>query len=70
VDRYPAARFSHVVYGTPGSRLAAVVRLAAERHAGYVYVTDLAGRNPYRALPRYWPAENAMVAKACPARAR
>jgi hypothetical protein len=65
VDRYPAARFSHVVYGTPGSRLAAVVRLAAARHAGYVYVTDLAGRNPYRALPRYWPAENAMVATAC-----
>lgn len=67
VDRYPAARFSHVVYGTPGSRLAAAVRLAAERHAGYVYVTDLAGRNPYRALPGYWAAEAAMVAATCPA---
>jgi len=65
VHRYPAARFWHVVYGTPGSRLTAVVRLAAERHAGYVYVTDLAGRNPYRALPGYWAAEDALVATAC-----
>jgi len=65
VDRYPAERFSHVVYGTPGSRLPAVVRLAAQRHAGYLYVTDLAGRNPYRALPGYWAAENAMVATSC-----
>jgi Spherulation-specific family 4 len=67
VDRYPAARFSHVVYGTPRSRLAEALRLAAARHAGYVYVTNLAGRNPYRALPGYWAAEDAMVAAACPA---
>jgi spherulation-specific family 4 protein len=66
-DRYPADRFSHVVYGTPGSHLGATLRLAAARHAGYVYVTDLAGRNPYRALPRYWAAEDALIATACPA---
>jgi hypothetical protein len=65
VHRYPAARFSQVVYAAPGRHLAEVLRLAAARHAGYVYVTDLAGRNPYRALPGYWPAENAMVAAAC-----
>lgn len=67
VDRYPATRFSHVVYATPGPRLAEALRLAALRHAGYVYVTDMAGRNPYRALPAYWATEDAMVAK-CPAR--
>ena len=65
VDRYPAGRFSHVVYATPGSRLAEVLRLALRRHAGYVYVTDMAGRNPYRSLPRYWPAENAYAADMC-----
>jgi hypothetical protein len=67
VRRYPAARFAQVVYATPGARLAKALRLAAARHAGYVYVTDMAGRNPYRALPGYWAAENAMVAAACPA---
>jgi hypothetical protein len=66
VERYPAARFSQVVYATPGPRLAEVLRLAALRHAGYIYVTDMAGRNPYRALPAYWATEDAMVAK-CPA---
>jgi len=65
VDRYPAARFSHVVYATPGSRLAEALRLALRRHAGYVYVTDMAGPNPYRALPRYWAAENAYAADMC-----
>ena len=65
VGRYPAARFSHVVYATPGSRLAAALRLAVARHAGYVYVTDMAGRNPYRSLPRYWAAENAYAADMC-----
>ena len=33
--------------------------------SGYVYVTDLAGRNPYRSLPRYWAAENAAAAAMC-----
>ncbi len=65
VDRYPAARFSHVVYATPGSRLAGALRLALRRHAGYVYVTDKAGRNPYRSLPRYWAAEDAYAAGMC-----
>lgn len=65
VDRYPAARFSHVVYATPGARLAGALRLALRRHAGYVYVTNMAGPNPYRSLPRYWAAENADAAGIC-----
>jgi hypothetical protein len=63
--RYPADRFSHVVYATPGPRLAEALRLAAGRHAGYVYITDKAGPNPYRSLPGYWAAENAIVAAVC-----
>ena len=65
VARYPAARFAHVVYATPGARLAETLRLALRRHAGYVYVTSMAGRNPYRSLPHYWAAEDAMAAKVC-----
>jgi len=67
VHRYPAARFAQIVYATPAAHLSLALRLAAARHAGYVYVTDRAGRNPYRALPGYWAAEDAMVAAACPA---
>jgi hypothetical protein len=65
VHGYPAARFAHVVYDTPGSRLAGTLRLALRRHAGYVYVTDMTGRNPYRSLPRYWAAEKAYAAGMC-----
>lgn len=65
VYRYPAARFSHVVYATPGPRLAQALRLATMRRAGYVYVTDKKGPNPYGSLPGYWAAENAIVAAAC-----
>jgi spherulation-specific family 4 protein len=68
VDRYPAARFSQVVYATPGSRLAEALRLAVRRHAGYVYVTDMAGRNPYRSLPGYWAAETTDAAGMCQGR--
>ena len=65
VHRYPAARFAQIVYATPAAHLSLALRLAAARHAGYVYVTDRAGRNPYRALPAYWAAEDARVAAAC-----
>jgi len=65
VGRYPAARFSHVVYATPRADLATALRLAAARRAGYVYVTNQAGPNPYRSLPRYWAAEDAIVTAEC-----
>ena len=43
VDRYPAARFSHVVYATPGSRLAEALRLAL-RTARRLRLRDRHGR--------------------------
>jgi Spherulation-specific family 4 len=63
--KYPASRFAHVIYATPGSQLASVIRLSEGRHAGYVYVTDNAGSNPYGSLASYWPREDAMVAARC-----
>ncbi|HZC41638.1 MAG TPA: spherulation-specific family 4 protein [Streptosporangiaceae bacterium] len=62
---YPAARFVHNVYATPGSRLAAVVRLARARNAGHLYVTDRSGANPYDGVPGYWAREHAILSTSC-----
>jgi hypothetical protein len=62
---YPAARFAHNVYATPGSQLTATVRLAASRNAGHLYITDRSGANPYDGLPTYWPREHATVSASC-----
>ena len=58
-DGYPASRFAHTIYATPGAVLANTLKLAAARRAGHVYVTDLVGSNPYQALPSYWARESA-----------
>jgi hypothetical protein len=60
--QYQAGRFAHTVYATPQSDLASAVGLSRQRNAGYVFVTPLAGANPYGAVPSYWPREQAAVA--------
>ncbi len=40
------------------------VSTAAQLDAGYVYITDLSGGNPYDALPSYWDQEVSAVAGA------
>lgn len=65
VDHYPAAKFANTIYGTPRSQLANAIRLSARQHAGYIYVTDSAGWNPYSSLPSYWSSENAIIAAKC-----
>jgi len=65
VSRYPAAKFAHTIYTTPGSRLASAISLARSRHAGWVFVTDRSGANPYDGLPGFWPREQATVAQSC-----
>ena len=37
------------------------VQLAVKRNAGYVYVTDDRGSNPWDTLPSYWTAEVDLV---------
>jgi hypothetical protein len=53
----PADRFWHLIYDTPGDRLAAVLRRAADRNVGLVYVTDRAGANPWDGLPPYFAVQ-------------
>lgn len=62
---YPAPRFAHTIYDTPQADFANVLRLAADRNAGHVYVTDGTGANPYQALPSYWWAEVTAAAAGC-----
>lgn len=54
---YPASRFAHTVYTTPEASLNAAVSMSRQRNAGYVFVTDLGGPNPYGGLPGYWDSE-------------
>ena len=62
VRKYPASKFAHTVYATPGSGLSAVLKLATSRRAGHVYVTDDSGDNPYDTLPSYWSREASAAA--------
>jgi hypothetical protein len=62
---YPAAKFAHTVFATPASQLADAVSLSRSKHAGYVYVTDRAGANPYDGLPSYWSREDAATTGSC-----
>lgn len=65
VGDYPAADFAHIIYATPSSQLGIAISLSQRRHAGYVYVTDKSGSNPYGSLPGYWPREDAIIAAGC-----
>jgi hypothetical protein len=60
-DEYAASRFAHVIYATPSSELLRVLQLAQTRNAGYVYVTDGTGSNPYGSLPSYWSREGSAL---------
>jgi hypothetical protein len=65
VSRYPASKFAHTVYAVPAPQLAGVVKMSRERQAGYLYVTDRSGPNPYDGLPAYWHRETAAIAAGC-----
>lgn len=61
---YPANRFWHLVYDSPGSKaMERDIRLSKERGAGYVYVTPDVLPNPWDTLPGsfYWNNELAAV---------
>jgi hypothetical protein len=64
-SNYPATDFSNIVYTTPtiSDMINAIARSQAE-NVGWVYVTNLAGANPYDALPGYWADEVDWVAGA------
>ena len=60
-DEYAASRFAHVIFATPSSELLRALQLAQTRNAGYVYVTDGTGSNPYGSLPSYWSREGSAL---------
>ncbi|MDB6008383.1 MAG: hypothetical protein JWL65_633 [Gammaproteobacteria bacterium] len=61
--QYPPERFWHIVYAAPGKdQLGRILALSQARGAGWLYVTDLGGDNPYAGPPTYWNAEAALVA--------
>lgn len=65
VRQYPRWRFAHTVHTTSQEQLGSTVSLARSRNAGYLYVTDRAGSNPYDGLPSYWSALDSAVTKSC-----
>jgi hypothetical protein len=65
VSHYRPGRFAHTVYATPAAAVANAVRLSRDRNAGYLYLTDDVGSNPYSALPEYWSHEQAAIAGGC-----
>jgi hypothetical protein len=63
-DKLPASRFAALAYqvGTAEAMRAGVADAA--KKAGYVYLTDAEGDNPWDRLPRYWDEEVGVVRKA------
>lgn len=51
---YPKTMSSHLVYSTTAAQMPNAVSLSSQRNAGWVYVTDMGGSNPWAALPSYW----------------
>lgn len=56
-----------IVLGTPRRDLRSVVRTAARRGTGGIFVTDRDGADPYDHLPSYWQAETRLPSTSCPA---
>lgn len=65
---YPAARFGHLIYGVSDvNDMHDLVRLAATRNTGYLYITDDTLPNPWDTLPAYWNEQVAAVSVPEPA---
>lgn len=63
VNGYEADRFAHLIYDVgSATTMQQFVALAAQRNAGYVYVTNDSGANPWDQLPSYWQAQTQAVA--------
>lgn len=63
---FPAARFANTIYGASSTSQAnSAISLSRSRNAGYVYVTNRAGSNPYDALPSYWSSEDSAITTGC-----
>jgi hypothetical protein len=60
---YPSDRFSNIIYDVGSvSAMLADLSKAVGLNAGYVYITDQSGGNPYTQLPSYWDQEVSALA--------
>jgi len=58
----PATAFAHLCYDVPTpDTMTNYAQLAVARNAGYLYLTDDRGSNPWDVLPSYWLAEVGLV---------
>jgi hypothetical protein len=59
---YPADVITHLCYAVPSAAtMTNYVQLAVKRNAGYIYVTDDSGNNPWDTMPSYWMNEVNLV---------
>lgn len=63
--RYPASKFADTIYAAPASSVPNAFKLATQRQAGHVYITDESGANPYAGLPSYWSYEVSDASAGC-----
>jgi len=63
---YSPSRFANTIYATGRSQVPNAISLSRSRNAGYVYVTNRSGANPYNGLPSYWSTENSAITAGCP----
>ena len=60
----PANHFWHLITETSQADMSNAISLAKSRNAGWVYVTDDSGANPWDSLPSYWSSELPLVSGA------
>lgn len=63
VSNYPANKFWQIVYSTSSADMPNAIALSKQRNAGWVYVTDDGGDNPYDTLPSYWSNELSLASQ-------
>jgi hypothetical protein len=63
--KYPAGKFTHLVYGTTGTQLANALTLSRNRNAGMIYITNDVLNNPWDTLPSYWSAKLSIMTSKC-----
>lgn len=58
VANYSRRKFWHIIHTTSSAaNMSNTLSLAQSRNAGWIYITDDSGANPYDTLPSYWTQE-------------
>ena len=57
VQKYPASHFWQIVAGVSSANMSQAIAYSKSRNAGWIYMTNEAGSNPFASLPSYWDDE-------------